>query len=269
VARGLALGCRHAPRLQDVSLREARAAGPKPPSRLDCAPGPGSRPGSGRGRARPSAAASEAMRGPVPGSPADDLAGPARLRGFPCSGRFLFYGGEGDTAEAHAQPVAAPELTSQAPSEAEGQQHQIQGAGKPRNDQARRSRVGARLVPGPAPRSAPPGCLLSRISGYVAGRRYRCDCAASACGNDRHRSRRRRRLQAKAAPSRGPLCRAIGRDRPKGGAAKIIVRPLYPQLLPKLLPSIGTVKECQKLSCSLSGQRSAKRAMQGNEDCPS
>jgi hypothetical protein len=34
-----------------------------------------------------------------------------------------------------------------------------------------------------------------------------------------------------------------------GRAAKIIVRPLYPQLLPKLLPSVGTVKEGQQGTC--------------------
>ena len=77
-----------------------------------------------------------------------------------------------------------------------------------------------------------------------AGRTCYCDRPVNSRGNDRHRDRRRRRLPAKAAPSRGPLCRAIGRDRPKGGAAKIIVRPLFPQFLPKLRPSDGTVKEC-------------------------
>ena len=51
---------------------------------------------------------------------------------------------------------------------------------------------------------------------------------------------------ARAAPSRGQLRRAIGRDRPKGGPATIIIRPLYPQLLTKLQPSIETVKKCQQ-----------------------
>jgi hypothetical protein len=68
------------------------------------------------------------------------------------------------------------------------------------------------------------------------------EITAGACGNDRHRDRRRRRLAAKAAPSRGQPCRAIGRGpTEREGAAKITnLRPLYPQFLPDLLHSSTT-----------------------------
>jgi hypothetical protein len=53
-------------------------------------------------------------------------------------------------------------------------------------------------------------------------------------------------LPGRAAPSRGQLCRAIGRDRPKGGAAKITSLPsAIPPASAQVVPSGATVKEGQ------------------------
>jgi hypothetical protein len=51
-------------------------------------------------------------------------------------------------------------------------------------------------------------------------------------------------LPGRAAPSRGQLCRAIRRDRPKGGAAKITSLPsAIPPASAQVVPSGATVKE--------------------------